>query len=182
MVKMGWSAGGHMTNKIITFTDRFKAASAGAGAAQLDLDVRAERHRARTGRRGSAARRGRQNAPIDVYWNNSPLKDVAKVKTPTIFLVGEQDPRVPMPQSVEMYRALKSNGVPTHLYVAPREPHGWSELRHQLFKMNVEIDWFEKYATTRPYVVGEGAGRREEGRRRRRRRRAGRRNSAAAVI
>ena len=30
---MGWSAGGHMTNKIITFTDRFKAASSGAGAA-----------------------------------------------------------------------------------------------------------------------------------------------------
>ena len=31
--KMGWSAGGHMTNKIITFTDRFKVASSGAGAA-----------------------------------------------------------------------------------------------------------------------------------------------------
>ena len=27
LVKMGWSGGGHMTNKIITFTDRFKAAS-----------------------------------------------------------------------------------------------------------------------------------------------------------
>ena len=33
LAKMGWSAGGHMTNKIITFTDRFKAASSGAGAA-----------------------------------------------------------------------------------------------------------------------------------------------------
>ena len=33
MVEMGWSGGGHMTNKIITATDRFKAASAGAGAA-----------------------------------------------------------------------------------------------------------------------------------------------------
>ena len=33
MVKMGWSGGGHMTNKIITFTDRFKAASSGAGVA-----------------------------------------------------------------------------------------------------------------------------------------------------
>jgi dipeptidyl aminopeptidase/acylaminoacyl peptidase len=32
MVKMGWSGGGHMTNKIITHTDRFKAASSGAGA------------------------------------------------------------------------------------------------------------------------------------------------------
>jgi dipeptidyl aminopeptidase/acylaminoacyl peptidase len=32
MAKMGWSAGGHMTNKIITYTDRFKAAASGAGA------------------------------------------------------------------------------------------------------------------------------------------------------
>src|SRR5262245_65608691 len=56
-----------------------------------------------------------KNAPIDLYWGNSPLKDVANVKTPTLFFVGERDPRVPMPQSIEMYRALKSLEVPTHL-------------------------------------------------------------------
>ena len=49
MVKMGWSAGGHMTNKIITFTDRFKAASSGAGVAQwmsmyAQSDIRALPH------------------------------------------------------------------------------------------------------------------------------------------
>ena len=27
-----------------------------------------------------------------------------------------------------------------------------AELRHQLFKMNSEIEWFEKYATKRPYA------------------------------
>ncbi len=32
MAKMDWSGAGHMTNKIITFTDRFKAAPSGAGA------------------------------------------------------------------------------------------------------------------------------------------------------
>jgi hypothetical protein len=42
--------------------------------------------------------------------------------------------------------------VPTHLYVAPREPHVWGELRHQLFKINTELAWFEKYATKRPYT------------------------------
>ena len=70
-----------------------------------------------------------KDALIAVYWDNSPLKDVWKVKTPTIFLVGQNDVRVPSPQSVEMYRALKSNGIPTHLYMAPREPHVWAELR-----------------------------------------------------
>jgi len=38
------------------------------------------------------------------------------------------------------------------LYVAPREGHGWRELRHRLFKMNVELDWFERHVTGRPYV------------------------------
>jgi dipeptidyl aminopeptidase/acylaminoacyl peptidase len=157
MVKMGWSAGGHMTNKLITFTDRFKAASSGAGVAQwvsmyAQTDIRAFR----TPWFGGTP--WQKNAPIDAYWNNSPLKDVANVKTPTIFFVGERDPRVPMPQSVEMYRALKSNGIDTHLYVAPREPHGWGELRHQLFKLNAEIEWFEKYATKRPFTWEKAPG------------------------
>ena len=150
MVKMGWSAGGHMTNKIITFTDRFKAASSGAGVAQwVSMYAQTDMRAFRTPWFGGTP--WQKNAPIEAYWSNSPLKDVANVKTPTIFFVGERDPRVPMPQSVEMYRALKSNRVDTHLYVAPREPHGWGELRHQLFKLNAEIEWFEKYATKRAF-------------------------------
>ena len=151
LVKMGWSAGGHMTNKLITFTDRFKVASSGAGAANwISMYAQSDHREFRTPWFGGTP--WQANAPIDLYWNNSPLKDVSKVKTPTIFLVGEQDPRVPMPQSVEMYRALKSNGVPTHLYVAPREGHGWTELRHRLFKLQIEMEWFEKYINNRAYV------------------------------
>ncbi|HMD49828.1 MAG TPA: S9 family peptidase [Bryobacteraceae bacterium] len=151
LVKMGWSGGGHMTNKIITFTNRFKAASAGAGAADwVSMYAQSDIRTFRTPWFGGTP--WQKNAPIDIYWNNSPLKDVSNVKTPTIFLVGQNDQRVPEPQSIEMYRALKSNGVPTHLYVAPREPHGWEELRHVLFKMNAELDWFEKYAMSRQYT------------------------------
>ena len=151
LVKMGWSAGGHMTNKIITFTDRFKVASSGAGAANwISMYAQSDHREFRTPWFGGTP--WQANAPIDLYWNNSPLKEVSKVKTPTIFLVGEQDPRVPMPQSVEMFRALKSNGVPTHLYVAPREGHGWTELRHRLFKLQIEMEWFEKHINNRSYV------------------------------
>jgi dipeptidyl aminopeptidase/acylaminoacyl peptidase len=157
LVKMGWSAGGHMTNKLITFTDRFKVASSGAGAANwISMYAQSDHREFRTPWFGGTP--WQANAPIDLYWNNSPLKDVSKVKTPTIFLVGEQDPRVPMPQSVEMYRALKSNGVPTHLYVAPREGHGWSELRHRLFKLQIEMEWFEKYINNRPYTWEKAPG------------------------
>jgi dipeptidyl aminopeptidase/acylaminoacyl peptidase len=157
LVKMGWSAGGHMTNKIITFTDRFKAASSGAGAANwISMYAQSDIREYRTPWFGGTP--WQANAPIDLYWNHSPLKDAAKVKTPTIFLVGEQDPRVPLPQSVEMYRALKSNGVPTHLYVAPREGHGWSELRHRLFKLQIEMEWFEKHLFNRAYTWERAPG------------------------
>lgn len=157
LVKMGWSAGGHMTNKIITFTDRFKAASSGAGAANwVSMYAQSDVRTYRTPWFGGTP--WQKDAPIAAYWDNSPIKYVSNVKTPTIFLVGERDVRVPPPQSVEMYRALKANGVPTRLYVAPREPHGFQELRHQLFKVNAELEWFEKHAMGRPYTWEQAPG------------------------
>ena len=144
MAKMGWSGGGHMTNKIITHTDRFKAAASGAGAVNwISMYGTSDVRIYRTPWFGGTP--WQEDAPIDLYWGHSPLKDIYKVTTPTIVLVGENDVRVPPEQSVELYRALKSNGVDTHLYIAPREPHGWRELRHELFKVNVEIDWFERH-------------------------------------
>ena len=150
MIKMGWSGGGHMTNKIVTYTDRFKAASSGAGAANWvsmygQTDIRLHRENWFGGSPWE------ENAPFEQYWRQSALSEIWKVKTPTLVLVGEEDERVPAPQSVELYRALKANGVDTHLYVAPREPHGWRELRHRLFKVNVELEWFERHALGREY-------------------------------
>ncbi len=157
LVKMGWSGGGHMTNKIITFTDRFKAASSGAGAANwVSMYAQSDVRTYRTPWFGGTP--WQKDAPIAAYWDNSPLKYVANVKTPTIFLVGERDVRVPLPQSVEMFRALKANGIPTRLYVAPREPHGFQELRHQLFKVNAELEWFEKHAMGRAHTWEQAPG------------------------
>jgi dipeptidyl aminopeptidase/acylaminoacyl peptidase len=147
----GWSAGGHLVNKLITMTDRFKAAASGAGVANwLSMYGQTDTRANRTIWFGGTP--WQKNAPIAAYWNNSPIKDVANVRTPTLFFVGENDPRVPMPQSIEMYRALKSLDVPAHLYAAPRESHQWLEIRHLLFKANVELEWFEKYVRGRPYV------------------------------
>ena len=150
MVKMGWSAGGHMTNKIITHTDRFKAASSGAGASNWlsmysQTDIRIHRGNWFGGPPWD------KDAPIDQYWLQSPLREAWRVTTPTLLLVGEEDERVPAPQSVEFFRALKANGVATELHMAPREGHGWTELRHQLFKINAELAWFEKYVFGKEY-------------------------------
>ena len=154
MGKMGWSAGGHMTNKIITHTDRFKAASSGAGASNwVSMYGQSDVRIYRTPWFGTTP--WEEGANIDQYWQDSPLREVWKVKTPTLFLVGEDDARVPMPQSVEMYRGVRHNGVPTHLYVAPRQGHGWRELRHRLYKANIELDWFERWVTERKWTWEE---------------------------
>ncbi len=107
---MGWSAGGHLTNKLITFTNRFKAASSAAGAADWisffgETDTRAIRAEWFGGLPWE------KDASIDPFWNNSPLKDVARVRTPTLLFAGEDDARVPMSQVEEMYRGLVANGV-----------------------------------------------------------------------
>ena len=161
MVKMGWSAGGHMTNKIITFTGRFKAASSGAGAVNwIGMYAQSDIRTYRTPWFGGSP--WQKDAPIDNYWDHSPLKDISNVTTPTLVFVGEKDPRVPLPQSVELYRALRSLDVPTHLYVAPREPHGWRELRHRLSKINLELEWFARYALGEEYVWEEAESSEED--------------------
>jgi dipeptidyl aminopeptidase/acylaminoacyl peptidase len=151
LVAMGWSAGGTLVNKLVTMTDRFKAGSAGAGIANwTSLYAQTDKTSFRTTWFGGTP--WQKNARTDLFWDNSPLKDVANVKTPTLLFAGEGDQRVPMAQSIEMYRALKSNGVPTRLYIAPREGHQWAELRHLLFKANTELEWFDKHALGRTHV------------------------------
>ncbi len=150
MAKMGYSAGGHMTNKIITYTDRFKAASSSAGTVNwISMYSQSDTRIYRTPWFGGTP--WQENAPIDTYWDNSPLKDISNVTTPTMIMVGGADVRVPKQQSIELYRALKSNGVETTLYIVPREQHGWKELRHKLNKMNLEMTWFEKYVKGREF-------------------------------
>lgn len=151
MAKMGWSAGGHMTNKIITYTDRFKAASSGAGAVNwISMYGQSDTRVYRTPWFGGTP--WEEDAPIDRFLADSPLLEIHKVTTPTLVLVGQNDERVPMAQSVELYRALRANDVPTRLYVAPGQGHGWRELQQRLFKANVELDWFERWVMGRQYT------------------------------
>ena len=51
---------------------------------------------------------------------------------------------------------VETQGVPTELHIAPNEGHDWTQPRHQLHKMNAEMEWFEKYVRDLPYT-GEAA-------------------------
>lgn len=147
---MGSSAGAHLTNKLITVTGRFKAASSWGGVANwVSMFAQTDTRSDRSVWFGGSP--WQKDAPVEAFWNNSPIKDVANVTTPTLLIVGENDGRVPPAQSLEMYRGLVANRVPTRLYIVDRETHQWVELRHQLFKANVELEWFDTHVMGRPY-------------------------------
>lgn len=150
LVIKGWSAGGHMTNKLITYTDRFAAASSGAGAVEWmsqygESDTNARRTIWFGGKPWD------QNTPFASFRETSVLDDLWKVKTPTLIFVGERDVRVPASQSKMLFRGLRDLGVETELYLAPGEPHGYSKPSHRLFRINKELEWFERHVHGRGY-------------------------------
>ena len=147
MGAMGWSAGGHWSNWILTHTDRFKAISSGAGTSNwISMYAQSDVQRNRQYYLGNKL----PYEDFDAYWNQSPLKYIRNAKTPTMIHVVEGDPRVPSPQSVELHMALKRLGVPTELYMYPGNSHGIPDPRNRYLKSVAENMWMDYY------VLGSG--------------------------
>ena len=139
---LGWSAGGHWSNWILTQTDRFKAISSGAGTSNwISMYAQSDVQRNRQYYLGDKL----PYDDFDAYWNQSPLKYIKNAKTPTMIHVVEGDPRVPSPQSVELHMALKRLGVPTELFMYPGNSHGIPDPRNQLVKSMSEMAWMDHY-------------------------------------
>lgn len=139
---MGWSAGGHWSNWILTHTDRFKAISSGAGAVNwISMYAQSDVQRNREFYYGGKP----PYEDFAKYWDVSPLKFIKNAKTPTLIHVVDGDPRVPRPQSEELHMALRKLGVPTEFMVYPGNTHGITEPRNQLVKAIAEFNWFEKW-------------------------------------
>ena len=142
MGALGWSAGGHWSNWILTHTDRFKAISTGAGTSNwISMYAQSDVQRNRQFYLGNKL----PYDDFDAYWNQSPLKYIKNAKTPTMIHVVEGDPRVPSPQSVELHMALKQLGVPTELYMYPGNTHGIPDTRNNLVKSVSEMAWMDYY-------------------------------------
>ena len=142
MGALGWSAGGHWSNWILTHTDRFKAISSGAGTMNW-ISMYAQ----------SDVQRNRQfyigdeflYEDFEPYWDQSPLQYISNATTPTMIHVVEGDPRVPSPQSVELHMALKKLEVPTELFMYPGRSHGIPDPRNRLVKSVSEMAWMDYY-------------------------------------
>jgi dipeptidyl aminopeptidase/acylaminoacyl peptidase len=156
----GGSYGGQLTNWLITQTDRFKAAIPAASIANLiSFNYMAYYHDYPAvefglfphetwpeGKRPAEAE-GAMHL-MDFLWERSPLRYVADVSTPTMFIHGENDNDVPIAEAEQYFIALKDVGVDTIMVRYPREGHGIREMKHVVDIIDRSIAWYEKHFQT----------------------------------
>jgi len=144
----GWSYGGIMANWTATHTDRFKAIVSGASVAdgRLQYAISDSRRWRFDYFKGSPFLE--QHYPL--YQRESPVTHARGAKTPTLFVVGDQDKRCPLPQSLMMYRAFRDLGVTTGLLIYPREDHGFVEPRHIVDRARRVAEWFARFDDAAP--------------------------------
>jgi dipeptidyl aminopeptidase/acylaminoacyl peptidase len=145
----GHSYGGFMTNWLITqYPDRFAAAITGAGISNWTSDY------------GNAdIYRTKETEFFGTPWDKeardrmikqSPLTYAGNVKTPTMFVHGEVDQRVPYEEGEQMYFALRRRGIPAKMVQYAGQPHGISGNWNTVHRMINELQWWEKYLKPSP--------------------------------
>ena len=139
----GTSYGGQLTNWIITETDRFAAAIPNAGISNLvSFNYMAYYHDYLAVEYG---RYPHENGLMDVLWQRSPIRQIHRVKTPTLITHGENDNDVPIAEAEQLYVALHDVGVPTMLVRYPREGHGLRETGHVVDALDRSLAWYRRY-------------------------------------
>jgi len=84
---------------------------------------------------------------------SSPIVHAANVTTPTLFVHGESDLRVPIEQAEQMYTALKKRRVPAMFIRYPDSYHGGWTAWNTVHRYYQELKWWEKYLA----AGGEGS-------------------------
>ncbi|MDR1874266.1 MAG: S9 family peptidase [Synergistaceae bacterium] len=140
----GGSYGGFMTNWIIGHTDRFRAAVTQRGicnwvsmAGLSDI--------------GYFFVPDQQAADlwndVEKLWWHSPLKYADQVKTPTLIIHAEEDHRCEVSQGLQMFTALKRNGVECKICVFKGENHELSRSgrpKSRLARLEEIVRWFRE--------------------------------------
>jgi dipeptidyl aminopeptidase/acylaminoacyl peptidase len=158
----GGSYGGQLTNWIITQTDRFKAAIPSAGISNLvSFNYMAYYHDYLAVEFGGFPhepfepinakiwpRATQPRTIMDALWERSPIRYVARVRTPTMFLHGENDNDVPIAEAEQFYIAIRDVGTDAVLVRYPREGHGIRETKHVEDTITRSLAWYQKHFAT----------------------------------
>jgi dipeptidyl aminopeptidase/acylaminoacyl peptidase len=139
----GWSWGGYITTWMLGHAHRYRAMVAGAAVSDVTLQYSLSdiNH-------GAAAQWEYEGDPwkqLDHFDRANPIRYAKDMRTPTLILHGESDKRVGFAASVELYRALKDEGVEVRFYAYPREDHGFVEPAHRAHYIRAWADWYDAH-------------------------------------
>ncbi len=137
----GWSYGGISTNYIIAKTTRFKAATSGASISNVLAGYGTDQYI-----RDYEAELGSPWKNVEAWIRLSyPFLHADRIKTPTLFLCGQNDFNVPLLNTEQMYQALRSLGVPTELVIYPGQFHGLKKPSYVIDRYKRYLDWYAKW-------------------------------------
>lgn len=155
----GGSGGGLLTNWVVTQTNRFKAA-----VSQRDISDWSNFWYTAdfTLFRQTWFRKPPFEDPAD-FAKRSPITYVAKIQTPLMFILGDEDWRTPPAAGgEELFRALKYLKRPTVMVRFPDENHELSRSGkpwHRIERLQHIVGWFDKWLLGRDAGTYDLAGR-----------------------
>jgi dipeptidyl aminopeptidase/acylaminoacyl peptidase len=144
---MGLSYGGFMASWLVGTTDRFKAAVSENGvtnqiASWANSDGGPEYDRA------SLLGDPFTQEGIDKLWRQSPLRNVAGVRTPLLMLQAEADRRCPAADNEQFFVALRHLGRTVEYVLYPDEYHVYAAAGRpdrRIDRNRRIIEWFDRY-------------------------------------
>ncbi len=142
---LGLSYGGFMVNWLIGTSDRFRAAVSENGVtnqvgAWANSDSGPEYCR--------GARMGDVTTAegVDLLWRQSPLRNVASIRTPLLMLQSEADRRCPVGDNEQLFMALRWLRREVELVLYPEEYHviqATGRIDRRIDRMTRVLDWFD---------------------------------------
>ncbi|MEA5458622.1 prolyl oligopeptidase family serine peptidase [Arcicella sp. LKC2W] len=151
----GHSWGGYQTAYLVTQTNIFRAAEAGAPVANMTSAYGGIRWESGLSRQAQYERTqtrigGTLWEKFDKYLDNSPLFQVPKVQTPVLMMHNDDDGAVPWYQGIEFYMALKRLNKPVWLLNYNGEKHGLTLRKNRKDFAKRLYQYFDHYLKDAP--------------------------------
>ena len=139
----GASYGGYAVNWILGHTNRFKVAVTHDGVFNLEsMSMATEELWFPEWEFGGRPWDPKARAQF-AKW--SPHRFVQNIRTPTLIITNEQDFRVPVDQGLQMFTALRRNGVAAEALVFPDEGHWVLKAHNSRAWHEAVFGWIKKY-------------------------------------
>jgi dipeptidyl aminopeptidase/acylaminoacyl peptidase len=146
---LGLSYGGFLVNWLVGTTDRFKAAVSVAGVSN-HISAWADGDSGVDFNRWAMLGAPLDQDGMDKLWRQSPLSNVANVRTPLLMLQGEEDRRCRPGDNVQLFTALRVLGRTVEFVLYPEESHVYfanGRPDRRIDHMTRLLDWFDRYLT-----------------------------------